>query len=116
MQIILPSWNSVTNVCIKYAFWKPGLQVNQFVDEPIENVMNDIFTSNVNFPEYVECDNDVFTAEPEIMPDISNYLPNDETDDDDNESSKNEEQTTVPSFQSSTGLETVMRFFLCNEL
>ena len=68
------------------------------------------------FPEYVECDNDVFTAEPEIMPDISNYLPNDETDDDDNESSKNEEQTTVPSFQSSTGLETVMRFFLCNEL
>ena len=49
---------------------------------------------------------------------ISNYLHDDETnEDDDNESSINEEQITLPSFQSAlTGLETVKRFFLCNEL
>ena len=41
------------------------IQVSQFVDEPIENVVNGIFTLNVNFAEYVEHDNDLFTTEPE---------------------------------------------------
>ena len=35
----------------------------------------------------------------------------------DNESSKHEKHTTLPSYQSAlTGLETMKRFFLCNEL
>ena len=52
---------------------------SQFVDEPIKNMVTDIFMLNIHFSEYVECNNDVFTTEPEIMPDISNYLPDDET-------------------------------------
>ena len=73
-KIILSSWKSITDVCPKNKFLKSEFQVIQFVDEPIENVVNDIFTLNVNFPEYVECDNDVFTPEPETSPGISNYL------------------------------------------
>ena len=38
------------------------------------NVVNNTFMLNVSFPEYVDCDNDAFTIEPEIMPDISSYL------------------------------------------
>ena len=60
---------------LKIAFHKAEFQVNQFFDDlSIENVVNGTFTLNVNFPEYVQCDNDVFATEPEIMPDISNYL------------------------------------------
>ena len=79
--------------------------------------MNDIFILNVNFPECVECDNDVFTTEQETKSDIPNWLHNDETlNDDDNESSKNEEKITVLSFQLAlTGLETVKRLFLCKK-
>ena len=50
------------------------LKVAQFDDEPIENVVNNIFTLNVNFLKFIECDNDVFTTEPKIGTDISNYL------------------------------------------
>ena len=91
---------------------------SQFVDEPIKNMVTDIFMLNIHFSEYVECNNDVFTTESETIPHISNYVHNDETyEDEDNELSQNEEQITVPSFQStSTGLETVKKFFLCNEL
>ena len=74
MQIILSSWNSSIDVCLKNKFHKAEFQVIQFVDDPIENVVNNIFTLNVNFLEYVECDNDVFTTEPKIGPDTSNYL------------------------------------------
>ena len=51
------------------------------------------------------------------MLDISNYQHNDETDDDGDESSKNEDQVAVSLFLAAlNGLETVKRFFLCNEL
>ena len=74
MQIILSFWNSITDVCLKNKFRKAEFQVKKFVDESIENVVNDIFTWNVNFPDYVECYNDVFITEPETSPDVSNYL------------------------------------------
>ena len=74
MQIILSSWNSVTDVCLKNAFLRAEFQVNQFVDELIENVVKNIFTLNVNLPEYIECNNDVFTNETETMLNISNFL------------------------------------------
>ena len=51
MQIILFFWNSITNVCLKNKFRKAEFQVIQFVDEFIENVVNDIFTLNGNFLE-----------------------------------------------------------------
>ena len=35
MQIILSSWNGITEVCLKYAFCKAEFQVNQFVDEAV---------------------------------------------------------------------------------
>ena len=83
--------NTVTDVCIKNVFWKTEIPVNQFIDESVENVAYDIFMLNVNFSEHVERDNDVFTIKPEIMPEISNSLPDDETNEDDyNESSSNE--------------------------
>ena len=74
MQIFLSSWNSITNVCLENAFHKAEFLVNQFVDEPNENMVNDTFILNVIFPKYVECDNDVFATEPETMSDISLYL------------------------------------------
>ena len=74
MQSILSSWNTITDVCLKNVFRKEEFQVNQFVDEPIENAVNGIFRLNVNFQEYVECDNDVFTTEFKTMPDTSSYL------------------------------------------
>ena len=40
VQIILSSWNSMTDVCLKNAFCKVEFQINQFVDELIENVLN----------------------------------------------------------------------------
>ena len=43
MQIILSSWNNINDVCLKNAFHKAEFQINQFVDETIENVVNDIF-------------------------------------------------------------------------
>ena len=64
-------------------FTKAGFQVNQFVNEPIEIVVNDIFMLKANFPENVGCNNDVFITEPETMPHISNYLQDDEIDKDD---------------------------------
>ena len=73
MQIILSSWNSVTNVCLKNAFCKARFQINKFVEKSIKNVVNDIVTLNVNSLEYFECNNDVFIAELETMHDISNY-------------------------------------------
>ena len=35
MQIILSSWNGITEVCLKNAFCKAEFQVNQFVDEAV---------------------------------------------------------------------------------
>ena len=74
MQIILSSWNSIIDVCLKIAIHKSELQVYQFVNEPFENAMNDTFMLNAIFSEHIEYDNDVFTTEQETMPDISNYL------------------------------------------
>ena len=74
IQSILSSWNTITDVCLKNAFRREEFQVNKFVDEPIENVVNDIFKVNVHFQEYVEYDNDVFTTEPETMPDTFSYF------------------------------------------
>ena len=74
MKIMLFSWYSITDVCLKNKFRIAEFQNIQFVNEPIENVVNDIFTLNVNFPEYVECDNDVFATKPETMLNISSYL------------------------------------------
>ena len=89
----------VTNVCQRKKKKKCISQSRiscQFVDEPIENVVNDIFRLNIYFWENIECENDVFTTGPKTMLDISIYLHDEEADD--NESNKNEEQVTVPSF------------------
>ena len=53
MQIILSSWSNITDVCLKNALRKSKFQIYQFVDEPIEKEVNDIFTLNVNFREYI---------------------------------------------------------------
>lgn len=62
MQIILSFWKSFTSVCLKDTFRKTGFQVSQFVDEPIENVVSENFALNVNFKEYIDCNNHVFTT------------------------------------------------------
>ena len=93
MQIILSSWNSITNVCLKNALHKAEFQVNQLVDEPIENALNDIFMLNVTMMclqlKLKKCPTSPATLQ-----------------DDDNESNKVEEQTVLSSFQKAlTGLE-----------
>ena len=74
MQVILSSWNSITDDCLKNKFRKAEFQVIQFVDEAFKNGVNDIFTLNVDFPKYVEYDIDVFTTVSETSPNISNHL------------------------------------------
>lgn len=73
-------------------------------------MVNDLSSLNVNFPEYVKCDDDVFTAEMETRLVISHYRHHEKNDED--KSSKNEEQVAVLFFQSAlNGFESVKSFF-----
>lgn len=119
MHFICSSWNKVTSNCVAHSFAAGGFpksietpqeEENCVDDVPFEKEFNLLASKDVNFKDYVGCDESIVTSETTAVPTIEDMMDSSSDEDVDNSDELSE---PLPSFNEAvSGLKLVRNYFL----